>query len=271
MEPNTSAETDLKGQVRDYWNQQSCGTQFASSEKFSRAYFDEIEEFRYKIEPEIFSFAQFTRYNGAKVLEVGVGAGSDFLQWVRAGAHATGIDVTPEGVEHVQNRLAVYGLEADEVRVADCENLPFADNSFDLVYSWGVIHHTPDTPKAMREIVRVCKPGGRCKVMIYHRPSLLTFFMWVRYGLLKGKPWMSFKKVLWDHMESIGTKAYTRSEAAAMLTGQPVTDINIRPRLTYYDKMKRFNAVFRSAASFLAWVLGGDRVGWFLLIEFTKR
>src|SRR6185295_5585089 len=95
---NVSSDESLKGQVRDYWNEQPCGTQFANSEKFTRQYFDEIEDHRYRVEPEIMSFAQFTRFHGASVLEVGVGAGTDFTQWVRAGALVYGIDATDEGV-----------------------------------------------------------------------------------------------------------------------------------------------------------------------------
>jgi ubiquinone/menaquinone biosynthesis C-methylase UbiE len=262
---------DIKEQVRDFWNQQACGTQFSDSEKYTRDYFDDIEEHRYTVEPEIHRFAQFTRHHGQKLLEVGVGAGTDFLQWVRAGTVAYGIDATPEGVEHVRQRLAVYDLAAEEIRVADCEALPYDSDSFDVVYSWGVIHHTPDTPRAMREIVRVCKPGGKCKVMIYHRRSLLTFFVWFRRALLAGKPWRSFKYCLYHYMESIGTKAYTRHEAEEMLRGEPIENLKIVPVLTYYDRMTRFNAIFRSVASFLAWAFGGDRVGWFLTIEFDKK
>ena len=83
-------EERLKGQIKEYWNREICGTAVASSEKYSRQYFDEIEDSRYSIEPEVFSFAQFTRFRCQKVLEVGVGAGTDFIQWVRAGAKAYG-------------------------------------------------------------------------------------------------------------------------------------------------------------------------------------
>ncbi len=261
----------IKEQVRDYWNEQPCGTQFAESEKLTREYFDEIEEHRYRLVPQIFSFAQFTRFRGKKVLEIGTGAGTDFLQWVRAGAEAYGIDATREGVNHVKHRLGVYGLEAEEVRVADCEALPYPDDMFDLVYSYGVIHHTPDTPKALAEIVRVVKPGGSAKVMIYHRRSLLTYFFWVKWALLKGRPWKSPAWCLYYHMESIGTKAYTVREAHELLRGKPVENVNIRPELTCYDRLDRFGAIPRVMARVAAWLLGGDRVGWFLLLEFDKK
>lgn len=233
-------------------------------------YFDDIEAHRYGIEPEIFSFAQFTRYHGKEVLEVGVGAGTDFLQWVRAGAKAYGIDATSEGIDHVAQRLNVYGLSAEEVRVADCEHLPYKDNQFDLVYSWGVIHHTPDTKKALDEIVRVCKIGGIGKVMIYHRHSLLSYFVWINRALLRGKPWKSLEWCLYNHMESVGTKAYTIAEAKAMFKNLPVQNLNIRTRLTYYDRLERFNIFYRFMSKVAAKLLGGDKRGWFMIIEFNK-
>ncbi|MCX6153911.1 MAG: class I SAM-dependent methyltransferase [Candidatus Kapabacteria bacterium] len=261
----------MKQQVQQFWNNQACGTQFTDKEKYSKEYFEDIEDLRYRQEPEIFSFAQFTRFRDKKLLEVGVGAGTDFLQWARAGAVVYGIDLTPEAVEHVHHRLSLYGLKAEEIKVADSENIPFPDNFFDIVYSWGVIHHTPDTPKAMREIIRVCKPGGTCKVMIYHRHSLLSYFFWIKYALLKGKPWMSLSKVLWNHMESIGTKAYTIKEVHQMLKMNTIENLKIQPVLTYYDKMTRFNKLFRLCAKLVANLFGYNKVGWFLTIEFNKK
>jgi ubiquinone/menaquinone biosynthesis C-methylase UbiE len=261
----------IKQQVREYWNTQPCGTQFSESAKFTREYFDDIEAHRYFIEPDIFSFAQFTRFRDKKILEVGIGAGSDFVQWVRSGAQAFGIDATQEGVNHVKQRLAVYELNAQDVRVADCENLPYEDNAFDLVYSWGVVHHTPDTPRAFNELIRVCKPGGLCKVMVYNRRSLLSYFFWVKYALLKGRPWKTLSWCLYHHMESIGTKAYTKSEIMDMIKSQPVENVLIKPKLTYYDRMERFKMPLRLIAQASAWLLGGDKVGWFLTIQFSKK
>ena len=88
----------LKEEVREFWNAQACGTQNIDKEKFTLEYFEQIEKERYELQPEIFSFAQFTRFHGKKLLEVGVGAGTDFLQWVRAGADCYGIDLTDEAI-----------------------------------------------------------------------------------------------------------------------------------------------------------------------------
>lgn len=267
----TNDTATIKNQVRDYWNNQPCGTQFSEAVRFSKEYFANIEEHRYTVEPEIFSFAQFTRYRGKTILEVGTGAGSDFTQWVRSGAYATGIDATEAGVQHTNQRLLLEGLSNFDLSVGDCEHLPFPENKFDLVYSWGVIHHTPNTWGALSEIIRVCKPGGEIKVMIYHRYSLLSFFFWIKYALLKGRPWKSLSWCLDNHMESVGTKAYTRKEVKNFLIRQPVNTVKINTYLTFYDRLERFGAVYSKIARCLAWVLGNNRVGWFLTIHAKKN
>lgn len=229
-------ESGLKDSVLAYWDKASCGTEFSDKEKHSREYYDELEQHRYHVEPEVFSFAQFARHHGQKLLEVGVGAGHDFTQWVRAGTEAHGIDLTEEGVEHVRKRLAVYGLEAKDIRKADCEALPYSDDTFDLVYSWGVIHHTPDTHQAFREIVRVCRPGGTCKIMVYHRYSLVALHLWLRYALFKGKPWRSLAWCVANYMESPDTKSYRGREIwkmACRASGRECQDLHC------FDELRR--------------------------------
>jgi SAM-dependent methyltransferase len=120
-----------------------------------------------------------------------------------------------------------------DLRVGDAESLPYEDSSFDLVYSWGVIHHSPDTPRAAREILRVLKPGGEFRVMVYHTWSLVGFMLWIRYALLRGRPWTGLKKIYSERLESPGTKTYSRSEAAALFAG--AAGVNCRIELTHGD------------------------------------
>jgi SAM-dependent methyltransferase len=230
------AAVQLKAQVRGYWNRQSCDTDQARSEKHSREYFEEIEGWRYADQPFIHSFAQFTRYHGLRVLEVGFGAGTDFIQWVRAGARVSGVDLTEEALENLTHRLRVYGLPAPErIEVSDAEHLPFPSESFDLGYSFGVLHHTPDTEGAIRELVRVVRPGGQLKIMLYNRWSIFAFNLWARHALLRGRPWKSLRWALWHHMESLGTKGYTRGELRRIFTPLPVTDLRIVTETTGID------------------------------------
>jgi ubiquinone/menaquinone biosynthesis C-methylase UbiE len=124
---------------------------------------------------------------GKNVLEVGCGLGTHTEALCRLGAKVTAVDLAPMSIKVTRRRLALKGLDA-EVREADAEQLPFADASFDYVWSWGVIHHSPDTLQCAREITRVLKPGGGLGIMLYHRNSLYNWINVVfRYGVLRGK------------------------------------------------------------------------------------
>ena len=263
-------EEQLKSEVARYWNQASCGTDHVQETKFSREYFERIESHRYAVEPEIFSFAQFTRFHGAKILEVGIGAGTDFIQWIRAGALAYGIDLTAEALENVQRRLKIYGLKAEEVSVADAEHLPYPAGFFDLVYSWGVIHHSPDTKKCLGEIIRVTKPGGTIKIMIYNRHSLVVFYRYLRTALFKGRPFRSFSNVLFYEVESLGTKGYTLKEVRSMLRGQPVSIEQLKSTVTSHDLLKAKSKFARFFAHIAAFLFGWDRCGFYMTLELKK-
>ena len=100
-------DNNLKTEVKAYWNQASCDTWHTQAGKFTREYFEQIEEWRYRDQPFIHSFAQFTRYHGKRVIEVGFGAGTDFIQWLRAGAVASGVDLTEEALANLTHRIQV--------------------------------------------------------------------------------------------------------------------------------------------------------------------
>jgi ubiquinone/menaquinone biosynthesis C-methylase UbiE len=255
---------ELKSEVKAFWNQRSCETEHAQSSKFSREYFEEIEQFRYSSQPFIPSFAQFTRYHGKRVLEVGFGAGTDFIQWLRAGAIASGIDLTEEALANLTRRIEVYGLPKPErLQVADAENLPFESNTFDLGYSWGVLHHTPDTEKAIRELARVIRPRGEMKIMLYNRHSLCALHSWVRNALLKGRPWKGVRWVLWNHQESPGTKAYTRAEVVRLLSAAGLTDIRMEAAMMNTDlTIRNAPAICRPLIRLALAVANAHNLGW---------
>jgi SAM-dependent methyltransferase len=160
----------LKERVRAFWQENPCGTKFADAPPGSRRFYELVEEHRYKKEWHIPEAAQFARAKDLAVLEVGCGLGTDGAQFAKAGARYTGIDLTDAAVELAKRRFELFDLPGT-FRVTDAERLDFADNTFDLVYSHGVLHHTPDTAAAIREIHRVLRPGGKAVVMLYHRDS----------------------------------------------------------------------------------------------------
>lgn len=243
----------LKDQVRVFWEREPCGTKTAAAAPGSPEFFAQIERRRYELEPFVPGFAEFTRWQGRDVLEVGVGLGTDFVQFVRARARAVGIDLTEAAVAAVHQRLELEGLRAD-VRVGDAEALPFPDASFDLVWSYGVLHHTPDTIRAVREIRRVLRPGGEARVMLYARHSWLAFGAWVRWALLRGRPRRSIADVLATHLESPGTKAYTEGEIRTLFA--EFSSVDVRRIVTPYDR----RVAWRIAD------LTGPKLGWFFAI-----
>ena len=161
---------NLKERVRAFWQANPCGVKFAEAAPGTRRFYELVESHRYTSEWHIPVAADFVSAGGSKVLEIGCGLGTDGAQFAKAGADYTGVDLTEAAVELARRRFELFDLPG-KFQTADAENLDFADESFDLVYSHGVLHHTPDTAKSIREIYRVLRPGGRAIVMLYHRGS----------------------------------------------------------------------------------------------------
>ena len=201
--------------------------------------------------------------------------GTDFAQWVRAGAEAHGIDLTEVGIGHTMDRLNAYGLSPASLRQADVENLPFADNTFDLVYSWGVIHHSPNTVKALSELYRVTKPGGLVKFMIYNKWSAVSVMYWLIYAVRDMNPWQSMNDVFGKHVESPGTKVYSLAETRRMVEMLAVTDVRLHCFRRYFSHLSRYprwlRPIIRATGAVLCAVLGGEaKAGYFLTAQFRK-
>lgn len=253
MTQAASDQTSATARVKRFWETAPCGAKHASSSEGSREYFAEVQQRRYELEPFIPLYARFDQSTDQRVLEIGVGLGTDFVQFVRAGARATGVDITEHSVRLVRERLKLEGLDA-EVLVADAERLPFTDGQFDVVYSWGVLHHTADPDAAIRCALRMLRPGGRLCVMLYARHSWVAFGLWTRYALLRGRPWRTLADVVARHMESDGTQAYTPQELRKRF-GQ-LEHLSIEHVGTPYD---------RRVAGRVA-TITGNQLGWFLVV-----
>lgn len=133
---------------------------------------------RYREYPWLYDAAEFRKHAGEKVLEVGCGTGTDLLQFAKHGSVATGVDITSSHVELARARLA----NRAQVYMADMRRLPFIGNSFDYVYSHGVLHHSDEPTRAVREMLRVLRPGGRINVHVYAFWSYFTLSRFLRYG-----------------------------------------------------------------------------------------
>jgi len=149
---------------------------------------------------------------GKRVLEIGCGMGLHTETLVRAGAKVTAIDLTPTAVEATRRRLALKGLSADVMQV-DAERLPFPDKSFDFVWSWGVIHHSANTGRIVRQIARVLSPGGSCRVMVYNRSGTSARIIFVREHLLRGGFLRrSFEETLYHGSDGFSARFYVREQ-----------------------------------------------------------
>lgn len=206
-----------KEKVFEFWNDASCGEELYLDGITHEDYEKQAKK-RYELEGElIIPFAEFEKSSGLKILEIGVGLGAEHKKFAENNAELYGIDLTSRSIIHTKRRLSYLGLKSN-IEKGDAEKLEFPDNFFDKIFSWGVIHHSPDTLQCVREIYRVLKKDGVAKIMIYHKWSILGFMLYFRYAILGLKPWLTLNNVFNNYMESPGTKAYSVSEVKKLFS-----------------------------------------------------
>jgi SAM-dependent methyltransferase len=215
--------------VQAYWNARPCNVRHSRQPVGSREYFDEVEARRYFVEPHIPRFAEFGRWEGKRVLEIGCGIGTDTINFARAGATVTAVDLSEESLALARQRAAVYGLEDNiTFRAADAENLTAVVPSepYDLVYSFGVIHHTPNPQRAIKQIrEHYVGPDTTLKVMLYHRYAWKVFWILLTEG--RGAFWKVDELVARNSEAQTGcpvTYTYGREDAARLLDGFTIED-----------------------------------------------
>jgi ubiquinone/menaquinone biosynthesis C-methylase UbiE len=157
-------------QVHSFWNTEACGTHFVETCADEKDFFEKFREYRYRTEWHIPLLVPFAEAKGKQILEIGTGNGSDGVMFALNGAVYTGVDLTEAALEATRKHFQLLGLTGT-FQKENAEQLGFCDNSFDIVYSHGVLHHTPNTRAAIDEVYRVLKPGGRAIIMLYHRHS----------------------------------------------------------------------------------------------------
>lgn len=215
--------------VRRFWQEHVCGddqvgglhTRFADDYD---TFFTEYDSFRYRNERHLLGCLAKLDVSGREVLEIGLGEGSDSERLIRRGALWSGVDLTPESIFRVKTRLTLRDLPYQHLYQGSVLSLPFADDSFDLVFSHGVLHHVPDIKRAQHEIHRVLRPGGELVIMMYarwsvnyvisigliRRAALLLAYLIARLGV--GKPGTD-GSILAGHLENarkIGLLRYLR-------------------------------------------------------------
>jgi SAM-dependent methyltransferase len=178
------------GDVRDYWNRRPCNIRHSTAEIGTQEYFDQVEARKYMVEPHIPAFADFPRWKGKKVLEIGCGIGTDTMNFARAGAEVTAVDLSSESLKLAKKRAEVFGL-SDRVNFyeANAERLSeyIPPQKYDLVYSFGVVHHSPHPEEIIKQIrENFIDSGTTLKLMVYYRYSWKVLWMLLQEG---GKFW----------------------------------------------------------------------------------
>ena len=175
-------------------------------------------------------YVDFDALDGKDVLEVGCGSGIAAQMLAESGANLTAVDLTPWAVDTTRRRLDAFALDGT-VHEADGENLPFADASFDLVFSWGVIHHSSDMDRALRELVRVCRSGGKLVLMVYNRRSLFyaAYKGFQRFLPLARRLGLHFEGARTGETEGLIARHFTVDELRAKLEDAGLRDVHIEP------------------------------------------
>lgn len=218
--------------VREFWDRHPCNLRHSSAPVGTREYFDEVEARKYFVEPHIPAFADHGRWAGRRVLEIGCGIGTDTMNFARAGASVTAVDLSPRSLEIARRRAQVFALqdrirfvEADAERLSDV--LPPA--AYDLVYSFGAIHHSPHPERVLAQIRRhYVAPHGTLKIMVYHRRSWKVLAILLREA--HGAIWRLDEAIARNSEAQTGspvTYTYTRRSVRRLLEqcGFRVTDL----------------------------------------------
>lgn len=172
--------------VAEFWDKRPCNIKHSSKIVGSKEYFDEVEQKKYFVEPHIPEFAEFDHWKGKRVLEIGCGIGTESINFAKAGAAVSAIELSKESLELTKERFRVFGLDA-RLYYGNAENLeailPEEDkDSFDLIWSFGVIHHTPQPKNIIRNVKKFIKKGGELRMMLYSRISYKLFFIMHKTG-----------------------------------------------------------------------------------------
>ena len=215
-------------EVKNYWDKRPCNINHSNKDVGTKEYFDEVEARRYFVEPHIISFAEFDRWKGKKVLEIGCGIGTDSVNFARAGADLTCVELSEESLNICRNRFKEYGLEAKFIlcNAEDINKYILEDEKFDLIYSFGVVHHSPNPGEILQSLKKYCHTETELKIMVYSFVSYKTLEAWLTNGWKFG---FSFKKSIQYYAEAqLGCPiayTYNRKELTDLFDGYTIINI----------------------------------------------
>ena len=262
--------------VQEYWDNRPCNIRHSNKSFGSREYFDDIRSRKYFVERHIPSFAGFSNWYGKKVLEIGCGIGTDTMEFARNGAEVTAVDLSEWSLKVAKKRAKIYGTKVRFIH-ANAENPleMLKGETFDLIYSFGVIHHTPKPWELLKSIRPLMHDDSVLKIMLYHKYSWKVLWILLKYG--KGAFW-KFEDLVARYSEAQTgcpvTRAYSKRSARHLLLGYKILDMKVDhifpfkiPEYTKYMYKKVW--YFRCMPSFLFRLLE-KTIGWHLLITAKK-
>lgn len=269
--------------VRSYWDSRPCNIRHSPEQLGTREYFDQVETRKYYVEPHIPKFAEFPKWDGLRVLEIGCGIGTDTINFARAGARVSAIDLSEESVKIAKQRAMMFGLQ-NRIRfyTGNAEDLRsyITAEDYDLIYSFGVIHHSPHPEKIVQELQHYTAEGTTLKLMIYNKLSWKVFWILMKWGIWE-YPLHEWERAVADYSEAQTgcpiTFTYTKDQARALVedAGFTVKNIDVEHIFPYkipeyiryrYKKVWYFRVM---PADMFAWL--EHQIGWHLCITAVKE
>jgi ubiquinone/menaquinone biosynthesis C-methylase UbiE len=268
--------------IKDYWVNNPCeewffgpGINCKNPNQINLEEFKRNSFLRYSNEPEILKFTDFNLLKGLNVLEVGFGLGSDAVLLAKSSKNYFGTDLSEVSYEVTSRRLKLYGLENTNLKVGSSTNLDYEDSFFDFVYSWGVIHHSGNLKKSLEEIYRVLKNGGRSKIMVYNKDSLIVFVYWLYYSIKKFNFKRTRAQIISENIESPGTLILSKNEFQELIESVGFSLVNLKLYRDFFYILRKYprflRPLIRVIAKFLSLLLGGEeKIGYFMCAEIIK-
>lgn len=274
--PETFAGVPIEA-VREFWNSRPCNVRHSTKPLGSREYFDEVEARKYLVEPHIVTFADFPHWKGKRVLEIGCGIGTATISFARAGADVTAVDLSAESVELTRQRAEVFGF-SDRVHasVGNAEQLSdyVPPEKFDLIWSFGVLHHTPHPEAALDQLKNYAKPGTTLMLMMYYTWSWKVFWAVATDGRFRFWDW---RRVVARNSEAQTgcpvTYTYTKRELASLLENRGFKVVETRVEHIFPYRISDYVQYRYRKEWYFAWMPPAlfnwleRRIGWHLCIR----
>jgi len=217
--------------IKGFWDRRPCNIRHSEAKVGTKKYFDQVEERKYFVEPHIPDFARFSKWKGKKVLEIGCGIGTDTINFARAGAKVTAIEISQKSLDLAKKRAKIFGLQNKiKFYLANAEELSkiVPIEPYEFIYSFGVIHHTPHPEKVIKEVKKYCNQNTTVKIMIYYRYAWKVLWILLKFG---ESAFWNLDRLIAKHSEAATgspvTYVYSKDQARKLLKGFKILDMRI--------------------------------------------